>query len=351
METAIKKKDLRLLQPEVLNQMVLDLGEKKFRAKQISEWLWVKGARSIDDMSNLSLKFREKLKQNFVINDVVIAEEQRSSDGTVKVVFKLWDNKIVEGVLIPAGDRMTACVSSQVGCSLACSFCATGRLKRERNLDYPEIYDQVYLLNQIAQNYYNLPLSNLVFMGMGEPLLNYKQLLSGIEKITSEQGMNMASRRITVSTAGVSKMIRKLADDAVRFPLALSLHAANDEKRTQIMAINETNNLEVLKRDLQYFYEKTGNNITLEYIIFKDFNDKVKDAEELYDFAKDFPCKINIIEYNPIEDGEFQQASVENVDAFVNYLERRRLTVNVRRSRGKDIDAACGQLANKNKVN
>jgi len=351
METAIKKKDLRLLQPEELSQAILDLGEKKFRAKQISEWLWVKGARSIDDMSNLSLKFRENLKQHYVIHDVVIAEEQRSSDGTVKVVFKLWDNKIVEGVLIPAGDRMTACISSQVGCSLACSFCATGRLKRERNLDYPEIYDQVYLLNKIAENYYNLPLSNLVFMGMGEPLLNYKQLLAGIDKITSEQGMNMAARRITVSTAGVSKMIRKLADDEVRFPLALSLHAANDTKRTEIMAINETNNLEVLKRDLQYFHEKTGNRITLEYIIFKDFNDKIKDAEELYDFAKSFPCKINIIEYNPIEDGEFEQASIENVDAFVNYLERNRLTVNVRRSRGKDIDAACGQLANKNKVN
>lgn len=351
METTIKKKDLRLLQPEELNQAILDLGEKKFRAKQISEWLWVKGARSIDEMSNLSLKFREKLKQHYIINDVVIAEEQRSSDGTVKVVFKLWDNKIVEGVLIPAGERMTACVSSQVGCSLACSFCATGRLKRERNLDYPEIYDQVYLLNQIAQNYYNLPLSNLVFMGMGEPLLNYKQLLAGIDKITSENGMNMAARRITVSTAGVSKMIRKLADDQVRFPLALSLHAANDDKRTEIMAINETNNLEVLKRDLQYFYEKTGNNITLEYIIFKDFNDKIQDARELYDFAKSFPCKINIIEYNPIDDGEFQQASIERVDEFVNFLESKRLTVNVRRSRGKDIDAACGQLANKNKVN
>jgi len=345
------KTDIRKLSSKELNEFMLSIGEKKFRTKQILEWLWVKGARSIDEMSNLSIKLREQLNKQFDIYDVVISEEQRSKDGTVKVVFKLWDNFIVEGVLIPAGDRMTACISSQVGCSLACSFCATGRLKRERNLDAAEIYDQVYLLNKIAQNYYNLPLSNLVFMGMGEPLLNYKQLLLGIDLITSEQGMHMSPRRITVSTAGVSKMIRKLAEDKVRFPLALSLHAANDEKRTKIMAINETNNLEVLKTDLQYFYEQTGNRITLEYIIFKSFNDEIQDAKELFDFAKHFPCKINIIEYNPIDDGEFEQADPKKVDAFVHYLEKNKLTVNVRRSRGKDIDAACGQLANKNQVN
>jgi 23S rRNA (adenine2503-C2)-methyltransferase len=348
MQQVEKKQDIRLLNKKELVSFLEGIGEKKFRAKQISEWLWVKGARDIDEMTNLSQKLRTTLKEHFSINPVTIAEEQKSSDGTIKVAFKLHDSFICEGVLIPAGDRMTACVSSQVGCSLACAFCATGRLKRERNLHFPEVYDQVLLIHQLAQKHYNKPLSNIVFMGMGEPLLNYKNLLAGIEKITNEEGLNMSPRRITVSTAGVAKMINKLAEDKVRFPLALSLHAANDEKRTEIMHINETNNLEILSDALKTFYQETKNDITLEYIIFKDFNDQIIDAKELYEFAKQFPCKINIIEYNPIDGGEFKQANPKKVDEFVNYLEKKGLVVNVRRSRGKDIDAACGQLANKN---
>ena len=242
---------------------------------------------------------------------------------------------------------MTACISSQVGCSLTCKFCATGKLDRLRNLNADEIYDQVFMLNEQALSNYNQKLSNIVYMGMGEPLLNYRNVLESIDKITSTDGLGISPKRITISTAGIAKLIKKLGDDEVKFNLALSLHAANDKKRDYIMPINEQNSLEALKEAIVYFYEKTQTRITYEYIIFKDFNDEISDAQELASFAKITPCKINIIEYNPIDDGEFQQAKREKVDAFVNHLESKNLIVNVRRSRGKDIDAACGQLANK----
>ena len=245
---------------------------------------------------------------------------------------------------------MTACVSVQVGCSLSCAFCATGTLKRVRNLNQDEIFDQVVMINNQAKEKYDIPLSNIVFMGMGEPLLNYQNVIDSIDKITSEKGLGMSPKRITVSTAGIAKMIKKLGDDNVRFNLALSLHAANDEKRNKIMPINESNNLEVLKEAIVYFYLKTNTRLTFEYIIFKDFNDDISDAMELADFCNTVPCKVNIIEYNSIDDGIYQQADPEKVDAFASYLEKRNIIVNIRRSRGKDIDAACGQLANKNKL-
>mgnify|MGYP006189067755 CR=1 FL=1 len=346
----ISKKNIRHLSREELIEFLSGISEKAFRAKQIEEWLWQKSARSFDEMSNLSKELREKLKENFVINAVSVSEEQRSSDRTIKSAFCLHDKKITEGVLIPSTTRMTACISSQVGCSLSCAFCATGRLARLRNIDFDEIYDQVAIIKEQAEKYYQTPLTNIVYMGMGEPLLNYKNLLASVEKITSPKGLGMSPRRITVSTAGIAKMIKKLGDDEVKFNLALSLHAANDEKRSKIMPINEQNNLEVLAEALRYFYDKTGTRVTYEYIIFKDFNDSLQDAKELAEFCKIVPCKINIIEYNPIDEGEFQQADPEKVDAFAAYLESKNLVVNIRRSRGKDIDAACGQLANKNQA-
>jgi 23S rRNA (adenine2503-C2)-methyltransferase len=344
------KKDIRALTLEELKTIFTEKGDKAFRAKQVYEWLWKKSARTFDEMTNLSKSTRELLNSNFVINAVKIDEMQVSKDRTIKNAFKLFDGKIVEGVLIPSTTRMTACISSQVGCSLTCKFCATGRLERLRNLNADEIYDQIVLLKNQAEDKYKIPLTNIVYMGMGEPLLNYKNVLDSILKITSPEGLNMSPQRITVSTAGVAKMIKKLGDDEVKFNLALSLHAANDVKRNQIMPINETNTLEVLAETLKYFYNKTGTRVTYEYIVFKDFNDDLQDAKELAEFCKHIPCKLNIIEYNPIEDGEFQQTTPERLDAFVNYLEGRKIIVNVRRSRGKDIDAACGQLANKNKV-
>ncbi len=344
------KKNIRDLSASALTDFFTANGEKPFRAKQVDEWLWQKGVRSFDEMTNLSEALRTKLKEHFTINAVQVAEKQISNDRTIKNAFELYDKNITEGVLIPSTTRMTACISSQVGCSLSCKFCATGRLKRLRNIDADEIFDQVVHIKQQAEEHYNTSLTNIVYMGMGEPLLNYKNVLASIDRITSPKGLGMSPKRITISTAGIAKAIIRLGDDEVKFNLALSLHAANDEKRDKIMPINEQNNLAVLADSLKYFYEKTGTRVTYEYIIFKDFNDEIEDAKELAAFCKHVPCKINIIEYNPIDDGEFQQADTAKVDAFAAYLESKNLVVNIRRSRGKDIDAACGQLANKNEA-
>ncbi len=342
--------DIRKLSlPELITSFE-EMGEKSFRAKQVHEWLWQKSARSFDEMTNLSKELRERLKQQFLLNPVSVATSQVSKDRTIKSGFRLHDGFLIEGVLIPTDERMTACVSSQVGCSLTCKFCATGKLERIRNLDAAEIYDQVAIIKQQAEENYSIPLSNIVYMGMGEPLLNYNNVLQSIERITSPDGLGMAAKRITVSTAGIAKMIKKLGDDDVKFNLALSLHAANDEKRNKIMPINEHNSLAALKEALRYFYDKTGTRVTYEYIVFNGFNDELTDARELAEFCKAIPCKVNLIEYNPIEGGDFVNAKDDKIEAFREFLEKRNVIVNVRRSRGKDIDAACGQLANKNKV-
>jgi len=344
------QKDIRQQTLPDLAEYFLAAGEKAFRARQVWEWLWVKSARTFDEMSNLSKALRERLKVDFALRPLRTETSQHSSDGTVKSAFRLYDEELIEGVLIPADDRMTACVSSQVGCSLSCKFCATGYMDRKRNLEPGEIYDQVVEINRQSTESFEQPLSNIVFMGMGEPLLNYKNVLAGIDRITAEDGLNMSPKRITVSTAGIAKMIKKLADDEVKFNLALSLHAANDTKRNQIMPINETNTLEALKEALLYFYEKTKNRITFEYIVFYNFNDQLEDARELWRFAKQIPSKINIIEYNPISEASFRNTEADRLDQFADFLRDKGLIVNVRRSRGKDIDAACGQLANKTKA-
>lgn len=338
------KTDIRKMSLEAITTHVTEWGDKPFKAKQIYDWIWVKSCTDFDQMTNLSVGLRELLKEKFVIHNVTVEEQQISRDLTIKSKFQLHDGHFIEGVLIPADDRMTACVSSQVGCSLSCKFCATGYMDRVRNLDAAEIYDQVVLINRQAERNYERHLSNIVFMGMGEPLLNYANVLAGIEKITSDKGLGMSPRRITVSTAGIAKMIKKLADDDVKFNLALSLHAANDEKRNKIMPINETNTLDVLAEALTYFHKKTGTRVTYEYIVFNDFNDTIQDAEELYQFAQHVPCKINIIEYNPISFSDFTNTDKDKLDVFQEYLEKKGVIVNIRRSRGKDIDAACGQL-------
>jgi 23S rRNA (adenine2503-C2)-methyltransferase len=346
---SIPKQDIRKLTVAQLKDWLTQHGEQGFRAKQIVEWLWKKSATSFDQMSNLSLKTRELLAENFEIRAITNAKSQKSNDGTVKSAFKLHDGHLIEGVLIPADDRMTACVSSQVGCSLTCKFCATGYMDRKRNLDAAEMYDQVVAIDRQAKENFNLPLTNIVYMGMGEPLLNYANVLESVEKITSPEGLGMSPKRITVSTAGIAKMIMKLGDDGVKFNLALSLHAANDQKRNQIMPINESNSLKNLAEALQYFYRKTQNRITFEYIVFNNFNDTLQDAKELWEFTKKVPAKVNIIEYNPIAEADFKNAGVDKLAQFAKFLEDKGVIVNVRRSRGKDIDAACGQLANREK--
>lgn len=330
-----------------LVQACEELDVKKFRANQLWEWLWQKSARSFDEMTNLSKDFRQKLSDKYTFNTLSIAHAQKSSDGTIKYAFKLNDGFLIEGVLIPTSNRVTACISSQVGCSLSCTFCATGFMKRERNLRIDEIYDQVAILKKEAEREYNINLSNIVLMGMGEPLLNYANVIGGIEKVTAPDGLGMSPQRITLSTAGIAKMIKKLGDDQVRFNLALSLHSANNEKRSAIMPINDSNSLEDLIESINYFYDKTNTRVTLEYCVINDINDDSLEAEELISFARQIKCKVNLIEYNPIDLAEFQSSSTEKIQRFADYLERNKVIVNIRRSRGKDIYAACGQLANK----
>jgi len=342
-----KKKDIRALTKEQLQEFFVAQGDKSFRGSQVYEWLWNKSAHSFEDMTNISKATRQMMEDNFVINHIRVDQMQRSSDGTIKNAVRLHDDLTVESVLIPTKKRTTACVSSQVGCSLDCKFCATATLKRMRNLNPDEIYDQVVAIDNESRLYFDKPLSNIVFMGMGEPLMNYNNVMKSIEKITSKEGLGMSSKRITISTSGVPKMIKKLADDETKVKLAVSLHSAIDEIRTTIMPFNATFPLVDLKEALEYWYEKTKSRITYEYIVWEGINDTRKDAEALVQFCKYVPCKVNLIEYNPIDDGVFQQASSDATHMYESMLERNGITVTVRRSRGKDIDAACGQLANK----
>jgi 23S rRNA (adenine2503-C2)-methyltransferase len=298
-------------------------------------------------MTNLSLETREMLKKNFVINHIKVDKMQRSEDGTIKNAVMLHDGLVVESVLIPTEKRITACVSSQVGCSLACKFCATARLKRQRNLSPDEIYDQVVAIKEQAEMFFGRPLTNIVFMGMGEPLLNYNNVIAAIDKITNQKGLGMATKRITVSTVGVAKMIVKMADDGVKFNLAVSLHAAINKTRSSIMPINDTNSLEELGEALKYWYQKTKSKVTYEYVVWKGVNDTEEHARALLKFCKLVPSKVNLIEYNPIDEGEFQQADDKVLDMYMHLLESNGITTRIRKSRGKDIDAACGQLANK----
>ena len=344
-----KVRNIRTLSLPDIEEYFETLGEKKFRAKQVYEWLWLKPVQSFEGMTNLSKELRNKLKEDFTLPGLTVDTIQNSEDGTIKTRFKTHDGHFVEGVLIPTTSRFTACVSSQIGCSLSCKFCATGYMERKRNLDFDEIYDQVAILNQQCEKENGKKLSNIVFMGMGEPLLNYKNVLRAIERITSPNGMAMSPRRVTVSTAGIAKAIRQLGDDKVKFKLALSLHAANDLKRHEIMPINDTNNIKSLVDALNYFYKETKNEITFEYILFKNFNDSLKDADELVKLYRQVPVDlVNIIEYNPIDLAQFEKPDEDKVEAFMRYLEKNRVNTRLRRSRGKDIDAACGQLANKN---
>ena len=343
----IEKKDIRALSKEQLRDFFVANKDKAFRGNQVYEWLWSKGAHSFEDMTNVSKETRTMLENNFVINHIKVDTMQRSSDGTVKNAVRLHDGLVVESVLIPTNTRTTACVSSQVGCSLDCNFCATARLKRMRNLEPGEIYDQVIAIDKESRLYYNHPLSNIVFMGMGEPLMNYNNVLKAIEMITSNEGLGMSPKRITVSTSGVPKMIKKLADDEVKFKLAVSLHSAIDEIRSRIMPFSTNFPLSELRESLEYWYHKTKSKITYEYVVWKGINDNKASIDALVKFCKYVPCKVNLIEYNPIDDGEFQQASEESINAYIKTLAANDIVAKVRRSRGKDIDAACGQLANK----
>ena len=347
---AFTKKDIRSLSLEDLRCFFTENQVQAFRGNQVYQWLWQKGIHSFDGMTNLSKSNRALLQEHFVINHIDIDHQQKSNDGTIKNAVKLYDNLVVESVLIPTATRTTACVSSQVGCSLDCKFCATAKIKRMRNLNADEIYDQVVAIDRQSRLYFDRPLSNIVFMGMGEPLMNYKNLINAIEKITQKDGLGMSPSRITVSTSGIPKIIMKMADDQVRFGLAVSLHSARQNVRSKLMPFAEKFPLNELADAIKYWYDKTEQIVTYEYVVWKDINDSVEDINALLNFCKNSPCKVNLIEYNPIGDDQFMQAEKNIIKAYEKALEAQRITVTVRRSRGKDIDAACGQLANKDKL-
>lgn len=341
------KKDIRELDLNAIKTFCLDNEMKPYVSKQVYSWLWNNSCSSFDEMSNLSKKNREIFDESYYINKIIEDTNEVSEDGTIKIKFKLHDGNFVEGVLIPQDTRMTACISSQVGCSLSCKFCATGTMARIRNLTAGEIYDQVVAIMNKSKEVYNLPLTNIVYMGMGEPLLNYKNVIRSIHFITSDEGLEMSYKRVTLSTSGISKMIRKLADDNVKVNLALSLHAASEEIRNNIMPIGDSNSLNDLRDSLKYYFSKTKRKITYEYVLLKDVNDRIKDADDLYKFTKHIPSKVNLIEYNPVDGLGFEKSTEKSTELFMNHLDSRRVNVGLRRSRGKDINAACGQLANK----
>ena len=341
-------KDIRQFSLDELKEFFAEIGEKPFRAKQVYDWLWSKNLHSIEEMTNLSKDLREKLSQHFIINPVSADLVQKSKDGTIKNGVRLHDGLMVESVLIPTETRTTACVSSQVGCSLNCEFCATAKLKRMRNLEVAEIVDQVALIDRQSKMYFDRPLSNIVFMGMGEPMMNYKNVVEAIKKITEPEGLGMSPRRITVSTSGIPKMIKMLADEELKVKLALSLHSAIEETRNEIMPFSKKFPLTEIMDSLQYWYQKTGSAITFEYCVWKGINDKDEDIKALIKFCRQVPSKVNLIQYNPIGEGKFDHRSVEAEGRYVSELERAGINVLIRRSRGSDIDAACGQLANKN---
>ncbi len=332
--------DIRLLAKPELEQFFLLHGEKKFRASQVYDWLWKKSCRSFSGMTSLPKEVRKLLQDHYSFHAAIPEITQHSSDGTVKIGFRLHDGLMTEGVLIPSGERATVCISSQVGCALGCKFCATGQLGFTRNLSAGEIFDQITGMP--------LKLSNIVFMGMGEPFLNYENVLAAIERITSPDGLGMSPQRITVSSVGIPKMIKRMADDDPKYHFALSLHAATDAKRDKIIPFNLKHPLSELTEALIYYHKKTSKRFTIEYILFSNFNDSIADARELALFCRSFPVKINIIEYNAVKGSGFKKSDPDKTRAFVNFLEGRNLVVNIRQSRGRDIDAACGQLAGKN---
>ena len=342
-----KNDDIRSISFDKLNNFIQKNNFPSYRSNQVFNWINKSTLRSFDDMTNIPKSLVKLLKENFVINITNLLYKQVSSDSTIKFAIKLHDNLVVEAVLIPSGNRVTACVSSQVGCSLDCEFCATSKLLRMRNLHSYEIFDQIMILNSQSLKNYSLPISNIVFMGMGEPLLNYKNVIESIKLITSENGIKISNKKITLSTSGISKMIVKMSDDNIKFNLAVSLHSAVEETRNMIMPFSKSFPLDKLINSLDYWYKKTKRKVTFEYLIWKGINDDLEHIEALVKICKRIPSKVNLIEYNSIDSPTFKKADDFWVDNYLKILKKNKIPVSVRRSRGKDINAACGQLANK----
>jgi 23S rRNA (adenine2503-C2)-methyltransferase len=347
------KIDLKSLNRDELSAFCEEMGLQRFRADQIFQWLYQKGASSFDEMTNLSKDLREKLSEKARVSRIRLHEKQESSDGTIKFLFELDDPKLhkVEAVLIPdfypdgVAKRLTVCVSSQVGCVFGCAFCATGKMGLFRSLTHGEIVDQVQYINQVSEDTYNKKITNIVYMGMGEPLHNYKAVTESAAIITHPMGLEMSPKRITVSTVGLTKQIKQLADEEQPFNLAISLHAADDDKRNKIMPINHSLNLVQLKEAVQYYYQELRRPLTYEYLLFDEFNDSPEDAIRLAEIVGWAPSKVNIIMYNNVAGVELKRAREDRLNRFMKTLIKKEITATVRRSRGDDIDAGCGQLA------
>lgn len=353
--TPHKSIDIKSLSRDELEGFAVEHGQPPFRGRQLFRWLYNRNARSFDEMTDLPQDFRAYLNEVAEISSLDLEDRSVSSDGTIKCLFRLRTGREVEAVLIPdlsddgTPGRMTVCVSSQVGCAMACSFCATGMMGFHQNLTAGEIFDQVAIMDAEARKTYGKGITNVVFMGMGEPLLNYGNVVRSIEMLGHEDGFGLSPRRITISTVGLARRIRQIADDGLRTNLAVSLHAPTDAQRSSIMPVNRAaaTDLTALREALQYYTSRTGNRVTYEYCMFAGVNDSLEDAENLARFAREAPGKVNLIQYNPVEGTEFRRSPEVRVNASMQRLVDRGITVTLRRSRGQDIDAACGQLAAK----
>ncbi len=344
------KDDIRLLNSEQLKDFLINKNHEKFRVDQISDWLWNKGVDSFSKMSNVSDDLKKLLDKKFLLKKPIEIKSYKSIDRTIKYSIQLFDKNLIEAVLIPSNKRVTACISSQVGCSLDCKFCATSRLIRKRNLFCYEIFDQLFFLNEQSKSHFKRKISNVVFMGMGEPLLNYKNVIKAIKKIKLKSGLNFSAKKITISTSGIPKVIKHIADEDLKCNLAVSLHSAIQKTREKIMPFSEKFPIEVLIDSLKYWYRVTKKKILYEYIIFDGINDNIEHVKELVKICKIIPCKVNFIEYNPTGDETFRQCKVEKLKLYQQYLTSEGIVNTYRISRGRDINAACGQLINLNKV-
>jgi len=339
--------DIRSLDLKNLEKILIKQKFKKYRAIQINDWLIKEGVGSFHEMKNLPKDLISFLDSRFKINNVNIKLIKKSSDGTAKFLISLSDKNIIEAVLIPTEKRITACISSQVGCSLDCDFCATSKISRMRNLNFYEIFDQTMILNAESYKLFGRTISNIVFMGMGEPLLNYKNVLKAIEMICSKKGLGISKKKITVSTSGISKIIKILADQNVKFNLAVSLHSAIEKTRNDIMPFSKDFPLNELLDSLNYWYKKTKSKITIEYLVWQAINDNMHHINSLVDFCVKVPSKVNLIEFNEIGNLKFKTPQNMWIQKYIEILKANNISVSIRRSRGKDINAACGQLANK----
>lgn len=327
-----------------LKEEFVKLNEKPYRAEQVFKWIYESEVTSFDDMTNLSLELRDKLKNEFEFHNFKILKKQESSDGTKKYLFDVLDGNAIETVLMEYHHGRTICVSSQIGCKMGCKFCASTGIKFIRNLTSGEIVEQILAVQRDE----NVRISNIVFMGIGEPLDNYDNVLNAIGIINNHKGLNIGARHISISTSGIVPKIYELADRDYQFTLSISLHATNDKKRSEMMPVNNAYNIEELMKACRYYIEKTNKRISFEYALAKDNNDNLDDAKELVKLLKGMLCHVNLIPINKIENGKYVKSTNENIIKFRDYLNSKGITATIRRELGSDIDAACGQLRRKN---